>query len=148
MDITATVLNIVCRVLGEKWKGEESLAALGLLAILLLRVLGLLEDRLGEVLVSLVVLRGAEEGKDGCSLVPTNLPHLHFTQTANSDPDLKRHSCPDTSKSDMSDGEKMGTVGDFNWRRQEALVQKETLYTWLSVCLRKYPNANIKVSIL
>jgi hypothetical protein len=47
VDITASVLNMVCRVLGERGKGEESLVALGVLAILLLRVPGLVVERLG-----------------------------------------------------------------------------------------------------
>jgi len=142
-DITANVLNLVCKVLGEKGKGEESLAALGLLAILLLRVPGLMGDRLGEVLGYLAVLSGVEEGKEGCSLVPTNLPHLHFTQTANSDPNLKRDSCPDTSESDMSDGEMMvGNMGDYKRRRQEALVQKEALYT-LGLVAKRVPKKEV-----
>jgi len=143
VDITATVLNLVCKVLGEKGKGEESLAALGLLAILLLRVPGLMGDRLGEVLGYLAVLSGVEEGKEGCSLVPTNLPHLHFTQTANSDPNLKRDSCPDTSESDMSDGEMMvGNIGDYKRRRQEAMVQKEALYT-LGLVAKRVPKKEV-----
>jgi len=138
VDIAGGVLNLVCMVLGEKGKGDETLAALGLLAILLLRVPGMVGDRLGEVLGYLAVLSGVEEGRDGCSLVPTNLPHLHFTQTANSDPNLKRDSCPDTSESEMSDGEMMGNIGDYKRRRQEAIVQKEALYT-LGLVAKRVP---------
>jgi len=101
-----------------------------------------LVERLGEVLGYLAVLSGVEEGREGCSLIPTNLPHLHFTQTANSDPNLKRDSCPDTSESDMSDGEMMGNVGDFRRRRQEAVVQKEALYT-LGLVAKRVPKKEV-----
>eukprot|EP00092_Neocalanus_flemingeri_P101336 GFUD01129574.1.p1 GENE.GFUD01129574.1~~GFUD01129574.1.p1 ORF type:complete len:911 (-),score=287.76 GFUD01129574.1:124-2856(-) len=94
------------------------------------------------VLGFLAVLSGVQEGREGCSLVPTNLPHLHFTQTANNDPDLKRDSCPDTSESDMSDGEMMGQGGDFKRRRLEAMVQKEALYT-LGLVAKRVPKKEV-----
>jgi len=143
VDLVAPILKLVCLVLGEMSKGEETLAALGLLAMLLLRVPVLVVDRLGEMLGYLAVLTGVQEGKAGSSLVPTNLPHLHFTQTANSDPDLKRDSCPDTSESELSDsGEMMVTGGDFQKRRLEAMVQKEALYT-LGLLAKRVPKKEV-----
>jgi len=42
----------------------------------------------------------------------------------------------------MSDGEMMGTVGDFKRRRQEALVQKEALYT-LGLVAKRVPKKEV-----
>ena len=62
--------------------GEECVAGLGMVSALLVRVPAALSPRLGELLSLLAVLARIHYGRVDTSLVPANLPLLHFTQVS------------------------------------------------------------------
>ena len=100
--------------------GEECLASLGLLAVLVSRA-GQLAS-LGEVLGLLAMLARIHLGSSP-SLLPASLPLLTFSQAATGDQSASREQ--ETSDSEMSDGD---LAGDHQQRRRlETTIQKEAL---------------------
>jgi hypothetical protein len=106
-DLAAELLDLLCRLLGRaasggearkaeaaavgptsgggsaKLRPEEQHLVLSLLGVFLARCADRIGERLGEVLGYLAVLASIHSsGQEGVNLVPTNLPHLHFTPTA------------------------------------------------------------------
>jgi len=127
----ASLLALLCQLLQEaagserRLKGEEQLSVLQLLTTFVNRCASAIGDRLGEILGFLSVLSGLHRSSEGLSLIPTNLPHLHFSQ-ASQDRSKKDSSCSGTSGSEFSDQEIVGN-GDLRRRRDEVLIEKEAL---------------------
>ena len=115
----------LCRVEGQatvslRQTGEECLAALSLLSVLVTRT-GRLAS-LGEVLGLVAVVARLHTGTS-CSLLPSSLPALTFSQAPATDQPVSRE--PETSDSEMSDGD---VAGDHLQRRRiEMTIQKEAL---------------------
>ena len=115
----------LCRVEGQatvslRQTGEECLAALSLLSVLVSRT-GRLAS-LGEVLGLVAVVARLHTGTS-CSLLPSSLPALTFSQAPATDLPVSRE--PETSDSEMSDGD---VAGDHLQRRRiEMTIQKEAL---------------------
>jgi hypothetical protein len=144
--IVSCCCRLLCRAVGAgrpALRPEERVAGLGLLAALLCRAQAAVQERLPELLGYLAVLAGLHRAgrEQGCSLVPTNLPHLHFTRTSNSDPEQKDLSCPETSESELSDNELIAD-GEYRQARVEALVQRDAL-TCLGLVAKRFPKKDV-----
>jgi len=126
---------------GGAVRPEERVACLGLLAGLLTRAQEAVAGRLAEVLGYLAVLAGLHTSDKGCSLVPTNLPHLHFTRTTMAEPETRELSCPDTSESELS-CEELAADTEYRVKRVEALVQREALAA-LGVIVKRFAKKDV-----
>ena len=145
----AAVLACCCSVLQRAVSGgagrwvrpEERAACLALLSCFLHRAQGAVVARLGEVLGYLAVLAGLHPTKEGVSLEPTNLPHLHFTRTSNSEEQRELAVCPETSESELSDHELISET-EFRIKRVEAMVQRDALAN-LGVIAKRFPKKDV-----
>jgi len=140
---TPLLLNMMCSILrlaarkDPAVKLEEQLAILQVLQLFVTKCGHVVEDKLGEILGYLAVLIGLHKHVDGLSLVPTNLPHLQFNQR-DSDTVRRESSCSDTTGSDYSDQEMVGSdsVGGQRRRREEYIVEKQAVQL-LAVIVKK-----------
>ncbi|XP_023319652.1 uncharacterized protein LOC111694846 [Eurytemora carolleeae] len=132
LDLLCKLINAATRV-DKILKLEETLHILKLLTIFVSSSAEKIGDRLGEILGYLFVLSGLHKSSEGISLVPTNLPHLHFTQTQ--DGPRRESSCTDTSGSEYSDQELICDV-DARKRKEEGFIEKEAL-TAVDVLVKK-----------
>ena len=126
---------------GSAVRPEERIAWLALLAVLLCRAQETVIAHLAEVLGYLAVLAGIHSSGSSCNLVPTNLPHLHFTRTSASEPEQKELSCPDTSESELSCDELVSDV-EFRVKRIEAFVQRDALLS-LGIIAKRFPKKEV-----
>jgi len=139
-EISALLL-LICKLLNaavteRALKIEEQVCILKLLTAFLNRVPDKAGDRLGDILGYLCILSGlARTGKEVC-LIPTNLPHLQFSQQ---DGNRRESSCTNSSGSEFSDQEMVGE-GEGRRRREEMVLEKEALaaiYTFVVKCHKK-----------
>ena len=125
---------------GAVVRPEERIAWLALLAVLLCKAQEVVTAHLAEVLGYLAVLAGIHSS-GSCNLVPTNLPHLHFTRTSASDPEQKEPICPDTSESELSCDE-LVSDSEFRVKRVEALVQRDALMN-IGIIAKRLPKKEV-----
>ena len=125
---TATVTRCVDLTLSSvRQQGEECQAGLAVLSQLMTRIPGhtQVQERLGHILGVLAVLaRIHSGGHESCTLVPANLPLLHFNQVTSTNSD--NNVVHDTSESEMSDTD-MNCDSQYARRKSEILTQKEAL---------------------
>ena len=107
-------------IISLKQTGEECFSSISLLSVIISKTTRL--TNLGEILGLLAVVTRLHTGTS-CSLLPTSLPVLNFSQAAVCDQPVSRE--PDTSDSEMSDGDMPGD--HLQRRRIEMKIQKEAL---------------------
>jgi hypothetical protein len=127
---------------------EEQHLVLSLFGVFLGKCAERVAERLGEVLGYLAVLADIHSSsQEGVSLVPTNLPHLHFTPTSTTQqPDGGKRgesssSCPETSESDYSDSDMMNG-GEADYRQTSSIVEKTALLC-LNTIVKKCPKKDV-----
>jgi hypothetical protein len=169
-DLAAELLGLLCRMLGRaasgggearkaeaaavgptsggsaKLRPEEQHLVLSLLGVFLARCADRIGERLGEVLGYLAVLASIHSsGQEGVNLVPTNLPHLHFTPTAAEGGSGKKgessSSCPETSESDYSDSDM--TSGERDYRQTGSSLVERTALVCLNTIVKKCPKKDV-----
>jgi hypothetical protein len=169
-DLAADLLDLLCRLLGRaasggggdrraeaaavgptsggsgKLRPEEQHLVLSLLGVFLARCADRIGERLGEVLGYLAVLASIHSsGQEGVNLVPTNLPHLHFTPTAAEGGSGKKgessSSCPETSESDYSDSDM--TSGERDYRQTGSSLVERTALVCLNTIVKKCPKKDV-----
>ena len=158
----ADLLDLLCCLLGRAAAGgqmtpsngpalrpEEKHLVLTLLSVFIAKCADRICERLGELLGYLAVLAAIHSsGQEGVSLVPTNLPHLHFTpKTTQPAEGGKRggessSSCPETSDSDFSDSDMM--LGDSDYRQPAgSSVVERTALVCLNAIVKKCPKKDV-----
>jgi hypothetical protein len=169
-DLAAELLDLLCRLLGRaasgggdarkaeaaavvptsgsvKLRPEEQHLVLSLFGVFLARCADRIGERLGEVLGYLAVLASIHSsGQEGVNLVPTNLPHLHFTPTAaegggSGKKGESSSSCPETSESDYSDSDM--TVGERDYRQTGSSLVERTALVCLNTIVKKCPKKDV-----
>jgi hypothetical protein len=156
------LLDFLCRLLGRAasdgetaatnikvtLRAEEKHLVLALLSVFLNRCADKVGERLGELLGYLAVLAAIHgSGQEGVSLIPTNLPHLHFTPTAAPPADNSRRSessssCPETSESDFSDSDM--ALGDSDYRQPAGSgIVERTALVCLNTIVKKCPKKDV-----
>jgi hypothetical protein len=170
-ELAAELLDLLCRLLGRaasgggdarkaeaaavgptsgggsaKLRPEEQHLVLSLLGVFLARCADRIGERLGEVLGYLAVLASIHSsGQEGVNLVPTNLPHLHFTPTAAEGGGGKKgessSSCPETSESDYSDSDM--TIGERDYRQTGSSLVERTALVCLNTIVKKCPKKDV-----
>jgi hypothetical protein len=168
-ELVTDLLDLLCRLLGRaasgggearkaeaaavgpssgcaKLRPEEQHLVLSLLGVFLARCADSIGERLGEVLGYLAVLASIHSsGQEGVNLVPTNLPHLHFTPTAAEGGGGKKgessSSCPETSESDYSDSDM--TSGERDYRQTGSSLVERTALVCLNTIVKKCPKKDV-----
>lgn len=151
-SVLPTVIDTACNVLQKSVemdasvRSEEVLATLRLLNIVIAAAGAKLAARLAEILGYLSVLSGLHHSGcvEGVKLIPTNLPHLHFTQcyaSSNSDEQKPDSSCGDTTASEFSDTD-IASDSDYKLKRIQVQVRKESL-SCMAFLVKRSPKKDI-----
>jgi len=149
--LVPTVIETACTVmrkaveLDASVRPEEVLATLRLLKLVISSSGAKLGAKLGEILGYLSVLSGLHSGsEEGVKLVPTNLPHLHFTQcyaSSNSEDQKQDSSCGDTTQEEFSDTD-IASDNDYKLKRIQVQVRKESLSS-MALLVKRSPKKDI-----
>jgi len=126
------ILETICKGLRlvaskqQQVRLEEKLAILQLLQLFINRCPTASECKLGEILGCVAVIIGLHKQLEGLALVPTNLPHLQFTQRE-SESSRRESSNTETSGSDFSDQEMTApeSATGYRKRREDNLLEKQ-----------------------